>query len=287
MADFSNYELGDNVYELANGLLPEIAEAANFDLGEVPSELALRGLIGRLGPAKELQRNIAGVKDFLGENADGQAADWVERSGVLIPVERPFASPGLIPDSIDAIVWSGGVANWMLRRASLTERFDSTKTGKVVLALGTREMSSAEHPNLARHFARTKGFMPREADFANQYIVPRLESAGFTTKVVITDSKSGDTVLDQAFTEIPELQDGTMLVVGNAPNVIQAAGQIRLAAQRASYLFDSNGVQLFMASDTIPVARKGEGTATHQNPFSALGQIARNALYIHKTSIDF
>lgn len=283
MSDFSNYELGDNVYELAGGVLPEMAEAAGFDLGPEPTEEALSGLVGRLGPQRELQRNIELVKEFLGPYAQDRAADWVERSGVLIPLQRPFAAPGEMPREHDAIVFSGGVARWMLRRMTMVETIDPETVGRVVLPIGNRPMGSVEH-QLVKTFEARERRLPTEAEFAERYLLGRLAAAGFReVDLVKFDTKNGDDILAGLFAMRPELLDGSILVPANAPSAIQTAGQLRVAARNARSDFDSNGDQMAMVSDAIEVARNPkQKPATHQDPFSALGQIARNALFLQR-----
>jgi hypothetical protein len=289
MSDFSNYELESirtserGVAGLAGGLLPEMATVFGQPLSERPDEDELQRLIGTIGPAKTLQDNIAGVQEILGTDADAVtlAADWTERSGVLNPVRRGFVDTSPLPERLDAIVWGGGVANWIKRRVELTERFDPLSVGRVVLAAGNRQMGEAEH-QLVTTYARQEGRIPTETDFIRKYMTGRLALAGFEVEVVAVDSQNAEEINDEVFAEKPELLDGSILVVGNAPNVVQAAGQIRLAGRRADAGFDADGRQFYMAGDTIPVARKGEGPATHQNPFTALGQIARNALVLER-----
>lgn len=280
MSNFSNYELGENVTTLANSLLPEIAYASDFDLPVSPTAEHLDDFIKHIGPAKELQQNIALVREKLGVSDDTDAtnlvADWVERSGVLTPLNREFArAETQVRDEFDTVIWSGGVANWMLRRTALTERLDPAKVGRLVIPVGNRVMGDVEHQIVAT-LNRTMADLT-EAHFVLEVVQPRLKIIGFNVEVLPVSSKDGDEVLDAAFSEVPSILDGTILVPSNAPNAIQAAGQLRLAANRAGELEDD---QLFMVSDSIPVARHGEGTATHQNPFSALGQIVRNAKFL-------
>lgn len=289
MTNFSNYELDQvqanpkGVYALANGLIPEIANLAGYALSEAPNDEELRGFVGLVGPDKELQKNISRVTDVLGDQATETTADWVERSGVLAPVNRAFKRTVDTPASVDTVLWSGGVANWMLRRRNLTERLDPQNVGQVLLPLGTRNMGNAEHQFVAT-LANKLGRQPTEAEFAETYIIGGLSVAGFDVEIIPVDSTNGDDILDASVEAHPEILDGSVLVVANAPNAIQGTGQFRLAAKRQDASFDAGDTQLYMMGDTIPVARNGEGTATHQNPKTALGQIARNALFLHQAT---
>jgi hypothetical protein len=109
-----------------------------------------------------------------------------------------------------------------------------------------------------------------------------LRSSGILTYLIFSLSESGSVVFAEGLSREKSLLEESVLAVGNAPAAIQVAGQFREAARDLDPEFDKNGLQLFMAGDSIPVARSGEGPKTHQNPLSALGQIARNALILHK-----
>lgn len=301
MSDFSNYELtpGLNVQSLAGGVVPAIAGAAEVPLTPYPArnsdggapqglpeaglaiEADLKALVGKVGPDKELQQNISAVRETLGPDAREQIAEWVERSGILYPVERSFKTTEPMPKKTDAVVWGGGVANWMLRRATVTERFDPDNVGRIYLPLGNRPVKAGEH-QLAGTYEKQRGRLPKEHEFVRTYILDRLVTAGFDPKpkVIPVASGVGDKVLDALFEREPQLLDGTITVVANAPNAIQAAGQLRLAALRVDPSFDSTGEQLFVASDSVPLARRGEAAKTHQNPETALGQLVRNALFL-------
>lgn len=298
--DFSNYNLERlaaspaGVYGLAGGVLPQIAEAAQIDIGDEPSAEAIRNLIGAVGPDKELQKNIGTVLEVLGDQATERAADWVDQSGVLSSVSRPFVSNDSIPlanpkdpfsAEVDTAIIPGGIANWMLRRRNWLERFDPAGIGEVYLPTSMREMGPAEHKLVNTH-SLFQDRKPTETEFARVFIQPLLERARFTVYSLDYGLKDGEQIMramiQEEIREDPDrFAEIKLLVVGNAPSVIQAAGQVRQAAREADPTFDEDGSQLFMTGDTIPVARNQEGTATHQNPLTALGQIARNALYLH------
>ena len=286
--DFSNYNLAtlkrtpDGVYGLAGGLIREIAEAFSFELPDVPTEQSLFGLVGAVGPHKTLQDNIQHVQDVLGANAVVTTANWLDASGVMLATSGAFSAPGTpLPDRIDAVVWTGGVANWQLRRRNLTERLNPETVGEVILVMGNRLMAASEHPLVAT-FIKRAGRQPTEYEFCEDYIVHVLEAADFSVTLQPIESQNGDDVCETAFRQNSDLLDGTVLTVGNAPNLIQGAGQLRAAAQKVDPSFDQNGDQLFMTGDFFPIARKDEPKDTHQNPLSGIGQIARNAAFIQK-----
>lgn len=287
MSDFSNYELSPdlNIYELADGMVPEIAQAAGYELTETPNAENLGNLIAKVGPDKELQKNISVVREALGDDARDQIADWIDRSNVMHPVDRSFMRSESYPGmQFDSIVFTGGVANWMLRRTMHTLRFDPVNDvagHRVVLPIGNREMKPAEHP-LVETFMRREHVAPTEADFANYFLKGLMEKAGFRVELIAVDSNKGDEIMDGLFADQPVLLDQQVLVVSNAPNAIQAAGELRLAGKKVDASYDNTGVQVFMNQDSFPLARRGESPKTHQNPETALGQLVRNALYLQR-----
>lgn len=292
---FETFDLQNNVTDLSHGLLLEMAEALRFDIGENPDQQKLYEFAGHIGPAKELQDNIAIVQKILGSDRDATsiAADWLERSGMMQPLDRPFVEPGIDrPEKIDTVMFSGGVANWILRRTSVVEWLNPENVGQVIIPAGERQMGNGEHQLVAtlnRYMLEQHGGNASpitETEFAYAIAADRLETAGFDVDLHHFASSNGDEILSDTFAKRPELLSGNILIAGNAPNAIQAAGQIRLAALKADKTFDSNGDQLFMLSDSVPIARRGEGKNTHQNPFSALGQIARNAQIIVRNQED-
>jgi len=291
--DFSDYDLAvlkddpSMLYSMADGLLREMAAAFNYNPLVSPTEEDLSSLVHEIGPHKELQKNIQHVKDVLGgpDTARQICIKWMERSGVLKALSGSFVNPGAgMPEGIsfDAVIIRDGVANWMLRRLMLALRLDPKTVNRVVLAMGDRLMGSVEHQLVASFIERT-GAGPFVGEFAEIFMVPALKAAGFTHIVnppwLTSD---GDEVCDAVFGNLPELLRGTVLVVGNAPNTIQAAGQLRAAARRVDPSFDADDPQLFMMGDFFPLAYNDEPSATHQNPISGIGQIVRNALFLYR-----
>lgn len=292
MPTFTDYNLGDLqadprlIYGLAGGLLQEMAASFGFTLPDSPTTKTFAGLIGTIAPHKELQRNIEHAEEVLGPNAPGKTSEWLHRSGVMNPVRGAFTDPAHIPlpGTIQTIVWPGGVANWMLRRRNLTERLDSSTVRRVILPMGNRQMGAGEHPLVASYQWRY-AHAPSEASFAETYILPVLSRAGFDASVFRVDSSNGDAIYAALFAEYPDILRGSILTVGNAPNTIQAAGQLRAAARKQQPDFDSVEAQLYMVGDYFPVMPNKEADkGFFQNPLSGIGQIVRNALLLYKAA---
>lgn len=309
--NFANYQRGDNPAELAGGVLREIAAVTGSPLDERPTEQQIGDLIGDVGKKRELQENIGQVSQKLDKDATVIMADWVDRSGVLLPVERAFSDPDVpMPKKLGfVVVQSDVVVNWFLRRKDQAQRLDPEEVDEFLLVVGTRKAKPAEHPfikTIVRDNRQAAGLVAEEEEPvpendeekerqkkerekyyppAAEYIkklqvVEGLQAAGFNARLLETGVSKGDEVLNELMAARPELLDGTVMAIGNAPSTIQAAGQLQDAARRVDPNFNSGGEQLFMRGDTIQVARRGEKPATHQNPETALGQIVRNAKYV-------
>lgn len=280
---FANYSPlihgSDTIYEIGktpdgNGVIPEMAKAFGHDLTDVPTVDNLGELIAVVGPAKELQLNIEGVQEALGtsQNAVAIARDWVERSGLLNPVERTFASGHTTPRvQYDLSIITGGVRNWMHRRAELLEQIPSERA---VLISGSRAMKPAEGDDVEDGMT--------EQDYMREVIAPRLIGRGMLIDLVEVGSTVGNEVMSEGARKVAnmvDLQDWitSVIVASNAGAWVQNAGQMRRALQKIHPAFDRRGDQLSVASDAFLLGTGAEPTTTHQNPFSALGQIARNA----------
>ncbi len=117
--DFSEVALSDIkqdpriIYRLGNGVLPEIAEAFGVELAEIPDVDNLGTLVGAIGPNKTLRDNITGVEAVLSEASLDISRDWVERSGIMAPLDRGLWNPDQQSPESSVAVLMGGVANWM------------------------------------------------------------------------------------------------------------------------------------------------------------------------------
>ncbi len=278
---FDQFELTDDVYELGGGVLHEMAHAAEHELSDEPDVDNLGSLIGAIGPAKELQANIGRVQEVLGtdKNALELARGWVTRTGLLTPVENDFPrshdSEGY--GDIRIVVITGGVRNWMARRAirlaQLSGGSDHIET--TLLVAGNREMKPAEGPDVREGMT--------EADYMQEAIRPQLGNIGVSSEVIHVDSTVGDDVMRaaaEATANAYDFSDGAngVAIVSNAGAWVQNAGQYRRAMRAVIPSFDDTYAQLLVVSDGFKLGETGtEPTSTHQNPFTALGQIVRNA----------
>jgi hypothetical protein len=284
---FANYDVTqhglDGIYSIGatpegpSGVVSEMAAVFDYDLTDVPTADNLGPLIGRIGPAKKLQENIGLVQETLGTTQDGItiARDWVERSGLLIPVERSLIAVDQdIAGTIDVAIITGGMRNWMARRSDrLAELKQTREIGIVFLAGGTRVMGENEGPDV------TEGMT--EGDYLANVVTGRLAEHGIPSTGMKVDSSVGDEVAEIAARKVGELVDlenARVAVVSNAGAWVLTAGQFRRATRRTvDEHFDDDGSQLLAVSDGFPLGMGGEPALTHQNPYTALGQIVRNA----------
>lgn len=281
--DFSNYDLRTvNLYEIGNKVIPTVAELANVELGEQPNEASLRALIKAGGPDKDLQKNIGLVRDKLGADAVKTMTQWVEEdAGLLRPLNRFYVQDSQ-PADIDGrhAVIGGGKARPMLKRAFVALTLPVAST-QITLFGSQNVMAEADHTLVGHYMSIHDGELPTENDFMREYIKPLLEVAGHKPDLLETGSASGTKALGELFAERPGLLSDPIVMPSNMPAARQVAGQFRRAAILADNSFDSEGTQLLIKSDSIPLARKGESPETHQNPETAIAQMCRDALYMH------
>lgn len=265
---FGEFTVGDDIRQIAGikgSLLKELAEIFEgrpYEGDWTVDELGK--LIGVVGSAKTLQDNIPAIKGLLpGEDGKKIAIEWVKQSGLLDPVFRNFENPHqALPEQFDTVVITGGVRNWMMRRAQLLIETAGTQESnwakEVLLVAGTRQMKTVEGPDVIED--------DTEATYMARVIVPMLEEAGLTVRLNTPDTASGNEI---AKVVAEEVGGGNVLVACNAGNWVQNGGQIRRA-------MGGSQNRLFVVSDSFPVAENDEPPAVAQNPLTAVGIIARN-----------
>ncbi|HUD81228.1 MAG TPA: hypothetical protein VMR08_01180 [Patescibacteria group bacterium] len=267
----------DNIYQIGvndehpSGVGQEMAAAFNYDLTPRPDVDNLGGLISEVGRNKELQKNIAVAQSVLGPEAVTTARDWAERSGLLLPVERIFTTAEQADGDIDLAIITGGVRNWMARRANrLAELIPLRRVGGVLLAAGNRIMSPVEGPDVEEGMT--------EADYMSTVIAPKLGELGIRAELLRVETGVGDEVMSRVAIKSYDLVNSSahIAVVSNAGNWVQNAGQYLRAVKKAHPEFDTQNDQLEAVSDSFPLGTGVEPAASHQNPLSAIGQIARN-----------
>jgi len=266
---FADFDIrkGD-INSIGGGVLGEIATAFDYDLSSQPTVDELGGLISVVGPAEELRNNIGLVQDRIGSGlgAVALARSWVERTGLLVPVDREYYSGETqVPDHFDLAVVSGGVRNWMERRANVLQRqLDAGKhIGSIILVGGNRKMKTVEGPGVEEGMT--------EGDYLQSVIMPRFD--GNEVQVFKPNTANGDQVMAHIAGTVAEAR--SVLLAANAGNWLQNGGQLIRSIDQNSADTERKR-RLHVVSDEFELGTGTEPAATHQNPFTALGQIVRN-----------
>jgi hypothetical protein len=284
-ANYNVYDHGpDGVMQIGAtaehpGVAQEIATAFDHELSPWDTVANLGDLIAKVGPAKTLQDNIGRVQETLGTSADAVeiTRGWAERSGLLVPVERTYMTGEPLrvdPDSSHVAVMTGGVPNWMERRANRVIEFAKKhRVDTAVLVAGERQLG--------------RGGMT-EAEYMESVIAPRLGEAGLETQVVQASTEKGDEVMSIGAAHVAssvDLRRQRVSLISNAGAWPQNGGQFYRALRERNPRFNLSGSQLGVASDSFLLGTGTEPTITHQNPFSAVGQIVRNLQEVFRNAV--
>jgi hypothetical protein len=291
--DFSNFELGDNVYALAGGLIPEVADRLNFELGDQPNPDRMYELVGVLGPNKVLGLN----KEVEAIDLE-TAGDLLERSGVQKPLNRSLWTPNLEFGDLGSgpafTVVTGAIANWQDRTAQLVAEAvrEGTIGPDVRVVTGNRVMgkvkSEATNPNVV-DFHNKKNRFPTDTEYATRFVLPVLDEAGAQATLTSYDTDTGDEIADNFARNIKPIEGdepgyeklfepGVPVVFARVANAgVQLAVQFRQAIRvSVGPQFDSESdPDVFILTDSFPIARTEEQKAdsvNYQNPYTGLRQ---------------
>lgn len=282
--DFHNFELKvDRVYDLGGAVLPEIAELVGVNIGETHNEEGLVALWNELGPNPELRKNPDNP------NIEREvAADLVERSGIMLPLDRSISSPVYEVQDFEVpnIVMTGGVWGWMRRSAKVATELSPRH---VIIGAGDRIMkgpTEKDQPDVAAVFEET-GNYPTEQQYMREVIAPELVEAGHTVSISEFTKMNGDQIAAGIVEKHPELLEERFVAIRVPNAAVQLGAQIELAirAQNSVYNSDSHDPRSFVMSDTLPVARTEEQDAdptNYQKAQTALRQVAVTGLMLHK-----
>jgi|GEM_PF-2488949 len=277
--NFATFEFGDDPYQLADGLLTELADRVNVVLSKPngPSDL-----VARFGKKETLrENNLEAITDVMSLE---EAADYVERSGIMEPLNRSLWTPDLVGGTDLPLFVTGAVANWQDRTANVITLLPGQSD--VHTAVGNRKMGSTDTERSNESFQKyvaTFEEEPTEAIYFERFIKERLEDAG--RQVVFQGYKNakGDEIA-QKYIQSEKgavLLDGVMVArVANAG--LQLALQLRKEARVVRPDFDSKEhPDLFIVTDGVSeffkVARtdeeaRPENAHKFQHPVTALRQ---------------
>lgn len=254
--DFSNFYLGDNVYDLAGGLIADLADRFNVELENQPDTNAIQQVLDIVGTNKVLRDNPE-----INVLSKEEKADFVERSGVQKALKRSLWSPDIqLDESVDLIMFSGGVVNWMDRISKLV--VDLSLDKPVYILGGNRSLTSPTeitNPKVI-DYQQEYGQYPDEFGYICKYIIPSLIYEGIDVRPFKFATNNADDMLKMLLLEEKNILKSkvAMLRVANA-GVIMAI-QLRQAARHLRSDFDANKdqPQLFIATDSLDVARTEE-----------------------------
>ena len=289
--NFADYYLGDNVYELAGGLIPELGEHFQVEMGSGPTSEALGALVGAIGKNKALRSNAEVQAVDL-----PQAVDLVERSGVQQALSRSLWTPDTSLPDWRTIIATGAVANWQDRTALLIAQKARSGifAGQVILPAGNRVMNSPTevvNPNVMV-CQQEAGDSPKEYEYVQRFIAPFLRAAGVDVEVLaFDDTDKGDEIAARTVAAYREHFTSSAITsyarVANAG--IQLAVQFRKVAQVVEGEFDGpENPQIYVETDAFPLAQTPEqikDPAHFQSPFTALRQVALTAKLLHETAL--
>lgn len=291
--DFSNFRLmsvandRENVYELAGGVIPEIAERLDVEIGIEPNSEDLGKLAGKIGKNKVLRDN-----DEVTAIDRETAADLVDQAGTQKLLFRSLWTPDHKAIDLDAAVITGGVANWQDRTARTVENSVDPQT-PVIIAAGKRVMDSPTektNPNV-KSFLDKYGYYPTEADYVDEVVAPLVAETHPNVvwdRYIYEDASNGDEIAERVFAANPELLDQRTGFVRVANAGIQLAVQMRAAGMNLKERYDDtpDEPQVFVITDSFPLARtaKQEQQPTrYQKAIPALRQVAITAKMLHET----
>lgn len=312
---FKNFTIGaDSVYDLGAvpagtdeserpGVISEIKTAFGYEGDD------LGGLIGHIAPRKNLQENIAYAEETLADpdvrekigysekTGVETARAWGERSGLQEEVFRPLMQPaGEIPKEFAAIVVTDAVYNWVNRMAAVAYNIGKTTDIDIaLLASSGRSTKPGETDEVAEGTpikTHMEGALKSklEEPFIEEYSTESRQLFG-NVEVVATESERGVDVMDAAVQYLIEndidLDEARIIISSVAGNWMQKGSQLRSAVKgvHADFDEDPSARQLWVASDSFPLGITGEEPkTTHQNPFSALGNILRGAKLLDEQS---
>lgn len=287
--NFATFYLGDNVYELAGGVIPEIAARLDVRLGEEPNSADLQAIMDVVGKNKVLRHNeeVTAIDRTT-------MADMIEGSGIQSALNRSLVTPELkaAPENIDGLLIVGATSNWQDRAEWAVP--DNVKGLPVYTVGGLRIMDTATevtNPNIKAMHTKL-GRYPEEAKYIGEIVGANLTSRGHNVipqEPGMYQSEVGDELLEEFFRNNPELVDKRIAIVRNANAGVLMAIQMRAAARRVDPSFDSRPdyPQTFVITDGFSVARTDEQerrSSHYQKTSPALRQLVLTSKKLHEAA---
>lgn len=304
--DFSTFYLNDNVFELAEGVIPTAATLAGVKLPHISIEgyslSELKVWLGRADSSLEQLVGAYGVSKVLRDNEEVSVhpnvlAGLVQATGVQKPLSRSLWTPEkTIQGHEDLIVVTGGVAPWVNRVTDLlgNHALAHSGPGKVELVFGNRPMKSPadKRTKQVRSFEEKYKAPPLESQYAEAFVKPVLERLGY--EVGMRDdyaTDSGPELATMFVRSNPEaFAEGQRIIFTRVANAgIQLACQFRTAARKVHPLYDADesNPQVYVLTDEFPVAVNREQIGqpdNFQSPYTATRQAVLTARLLLQNS---
>jgi hypothetical protein len=283
--DFSTVIPGDDVYELAGGVIPELADKLEVPIGETPSLEDLQAIATQLGKNKVMRNN-----DQVQQVSRLAMANLVDTSGIQNALNRALWTPDISTPVFEVrrIIMLGGVANWQDRTVDIIL---GTEVPFEIHALGGNRVmdteTEKENPNIKLMFEEL-GRYPTEAEYIKDIVTAEIEINSYSTVLPgAYDSDAATPILTEFFNNNPQVLDEKLAVARVANTGLLMAIQVRNAARKINPNFDNDPAdpQLFVLTDTVPPARSDEEAADalhFQNPQNALRQVVLTAKKLHE-----
>ncbi len=288
--DFNNFQIGDDPYRLANGLIRELAADVGLNLSEEPNSQELGQLVAELGPNREHRLNPD--RPEIGRE---YAVEYVTESGILLATTRSLRSPDYTDPSYHnkppySVVF-GGMANWIDQSLVMVNQGPKRVA---ILAGNDRQMKTPTeitNPKV-RAFKSHFGDFPTEKQYLEEFGPNAINQGRKDTdfhEVHLLDTKgsSAAQLARELYEEYPELLNMAVLAVKAAPAGIQLAAELREVGRAMSDSYDRNpnAPQVFYQQNGKPVAKttKQEEVPTRwQKAHTALRSIAVSARKIYE-----
>lgn len=279
--NFNTFCLGDNPALLAEGVLHVVATEMDVPIGTGREPESWNQLAQTLTSQNKELREVFPVR---------RAATLVESSAIQIGMDRSLRTPGIATPSGVDIIMLGAAAGHQDRTASLLGRRQQTlNPNRVWLPAGQRIMNSGENRSNPRVNALVvrNGEYPTEFDYANDFTVPGLQTAGYNAdaiQLLRTHSTSSRDVVGEFAQRHPEVfESGRKIAAAHVANKgIQLALELRAAGREVNPVFDADPhePQIYVVtSEMLPLASADSELRNphYQSPYAVLCQLATTA----------
>lgn len=250
--NFNSFYLGDNPYELADGLLRQMAETVGVRIADEQDPSAIE----RLRSTVEVRGAAPWTSLELGR--------MIKSSGVYMPLDRSLDNPiNQTPDTAIRVV-VGTEAEQQDRVADLlVTRPEDAAHSAVIVATSDKELSSKRgiaNTNVKR-FADKHDRLPTASEYASRFVVPRLQEAHYVVDQLAVDTEQEHEVVKALAEQEGRLRVCNVVTVEtSAVAGIHLAVRLRTALRKHYPRFDHTNrktPQLYMLTNGRPLHENG------------------------------